>query len=561
MLRSIFAAALTCLACHATPGATASLSVLASFNGSNGDGPYGGLVADAAGTLYGTTYLGGAHGFGTVFSVTSGGALTTLASFDGSNGANPFGRPVIDASGTLSGTTTGENLPSYGDPNYGTVYRLTTSGTLTTLASFDGANGATPRGALYADGSGALYGTTVEGGASNAGTVFRLDQDGTLTTLASFSGANGRYPQGNLIADQSGTLYGRTLRGGAYSSGTVFSVTSNGTLTTLASFNNQLVPSALTIDAAGTLYGTTVYGGFNDGEVPYGYGTVFSLPRGGTLTTLASFLPGATAYPTGGVIVDAVGTLYGTTSGDGNNGSVFRLTRGGTLTTLANFNGANGAAPDGNLIVDASGTLYGVAPSGGASRLYGAVFKISGVGWNLGDAEIGTTPSNPVMPTVKVDPDTNSPVFEFATPVSGLWYDPPFADGFTYSLSGGASFSKLTAPPLALGFAGPFTISSGGAILGTVSPGADFLFGSGIHAFTLSGITPGIDSAVPGFSTAFPVYLSWTGTSSSLTITPVFQQGGGGGGAIPEPEIWAMLIAGFGSIGLAARRRRTAVLA
>lgn len=185
----------------------------------------------------------------------------------------------------------------------------------------------------------------------------------------------------------------------------------------------------------------------------------------------------------------------------------------------------------------------------------------------VGGVETGTTPENPVLPIVDLDPVTNAPIFEFPAPVSGRWYDPPFADGFVYALTGGATFDKLTAPPLSLGFAGPFTLSSGGTMLGTISAGGDFLFAPGVTSFTLSGIAPGIDFASPGFSTAFPAYLEWTGAASALTITPTFPAGtvfpppGGGGGAIPEPDTWALFIIGFGVIGVTARRRRAALSA
>lgn len=184
----------------------------------------------------------------------------------------------------------------------------------------------------------------------------------------------------------------------------------------------------------------------------------------------------------------------------------------------------------------------------------------------VGGVETGTTAENPVLPIVELDPITKAPIFEFPAPVSGRWYDPPFADGFVYALTGGATFEKLIAPPLSLGFAGPFTLSSGGTALGTISAGGEFLFGSGISSFTLSGIAPGIDFESPGFSTAFPAYLEWTGTASALTVTPTFPAGsvfpgGGGSGTVPEPDTWALFIIGFGVVGVTARRRRAAVSA
>ena len=110
----------------------------------------------------------------------------------------------------------------------GNVFSLTKGGMLTTLASFNGANGANPYGGLIADPSGTLYGTTYYGGTSGSGTVFSLTSGGTLTTLASFNGSNGANPEGSLIADASGTVYGTTTAGGAFGGGTVFSLSDTG---------------------------------------------------------------------------------------------------------------------------------------------------------------------------------------------------------------------------------------------------------------------------------------------------------------------------------------------
>src|SRR5262249_54913811 len=159
-------------------------TTLASFNGSNRDLPYGGLIMDSSGNLYGTTYAGGDFGLGAVFELAKGsGTITTLASFNVGNGSYTEGGVIMGGSGKLYGTTY-EGVYS-GD---GTVFELVKgSGTITTLASFNGSNGANPNGGLIMDGSGNLYGTTVYGGTSAWGTVFELAKgSGTITALASF---------------------------------------------------------------------------------------------------------------------------------------------------------------------------------------------------------------------------------------------------------------------------------------------------------------------------------------------------------------------------------------
>jgi uncharacterized repeat protein (TIGR03803 family) len=258
----------------------ASLTTLVSFNGANGSEPLAELIAGAAGNLYGTTFSGGTNSTGTVFRLnTATNTLTTLVSFGGtfSGAKSPRAGLVIDAAGNFYGTT-----EDGGAINRGAVFRLDTgTNTLTTLVSFDGANGGAPYARLIADAAGNIFGTTQGGGANILGTVFRLDTaTNTLTTLVSFDGANGSSPSAGLIADAAGNLYGTTWNGGTNNLGTVFRLdAATNTLTTLASFayfNNGANPRAkLIADADGNLYGTTSSGGLS------GMGTIFRVSDAG----------------------------------------------------------------------------------------------------------------------------------------------------------------------------------------------------------------------------------------------------------------------------------------
>jgi uncharacterized repeat protein (TIGR03803 family) len=373
-----------------------TITTLASFNATDGAHPRGALIMDSGGNLYGTTNQGGGSGVGTVFEVAAGsGTITALASFDKTDGANPWAGLVMDGSGNLYGTTLGG-----GANGYGTVFELAAgSGTITTLASFDKTDGANPYGALVLDGSGNLYGTANQGGSRGDGTVFELAQgSGTITTLASFSGGNGRYPVAGLVMDASGNLYGTATQGGASNAGTVFEVAkATGTITALASFNGTdgaNPQGGLLLDSSGNLYGTTAGGGT-------GYGTVFELAQGsGTITTLASFVVpnGANPYPR--VIMDGSGNLYGTTQNGGTfgDGTVFELAAGsGTITTLGSFDGTNGSDPLGGLVMDGNGNLYGTTYAGGGHGV-GTIFEVA-----QGKARItrlasfnGTDGANPV---------------------------------------------------------------------------------------------------------------------------------------------------------------------
>jgi uncharacterized repeat protein (TIGR03803 family) len=351
-----------------------TITTLAAFNGTNAANPHGGLVMDSAGNLYGTTASGG-DAYGTVFEVAAGsGTPTTLASFTGSNGAHPLAGLVMDGSGNLYGTT-----DIGGALGYGTVFELAHgSSTITILASFNGTDGANPFDGLVLDSSGNLYGTTEAGGASTDGTVFELAKgSGTITTLASFNGTNGSFPYPGLLMDSRGNLYGTTFSGGASNDGTVFELTKgSGTITTLASFSgkNGSNPEApLIMDGSGNLYGTTEAGGASNA------GTVFELAHGASkITTRASFNGKNGSNPVTGLVMNGSGNLYGTT-GDGGafgDGTVFELAKGATkITTLASFNGTNGANPYGGLLLDGSGDLFGTTNSGGPGG-EGTVFEL-----------------------------------------------------------------------------------------------------------------------------------------------------------------------------------------
>jgi uncharacterized repeat protein (TIGR03803 family) len=352
-----------------------TLSVLASFDGTNGANPDGTMIPDSSGNLYGTTVFGGASGFGTVFEVAAGsGTITTLASFNSTDGALPRGALIMDGSGNLYGTTI-----QGGANGYGTVFEVAAGGgTITALASFDNTDGANPWAGLVMDGSGNLYGTTYQGGASGYGTVFEVAQgSGTITALASFDKTDGANPYGALVLDGSGNLYGTTYGGGRLGDGTVFELAKgSGSITTLASLYSTVGEhpvAGLVMDGSGNLYGTATQGGAS------GAGTVFEVAKGSsTVTVLASFNGTDGSGPVGGLVLDGSGNLYGTTQSGGiGDGTVFELAQGsGTITTLASFLVPNGANPDANVITDTNGNLYGTTQTGGKFG-YGTVFEVA----------------------------------------------------------------------------------------------------------------------------------------------------------------------------------------
>jgi uncharacterized repeat protein (TIGR03803 family) len=277
---------------------------------------------------------------------------------------------------------------------------MTPSGTLTTLYSFcaqpNCADGQNPIGPLVSTSS-ALYGTTQFGGITNAscngscGTAFSISPAGELTTLHSFDGADGGVPLGGLVQGQGGNLYGTTFNGGAIDTcptggcGTVFKMTTGGSVTTLHSFCAQskctdgATPYAGLVQGTdGNLYGTTIAGGETTSYWISGAGIVFKITPEGQFTTLHSFSGTDGAGPTAALVQASDGNFYGTTQYGGNSsacgasgcGTIFRITPGGTLTTLYSFCVKGYPCPDGDFPVGgltqaSNGELYGIAARGG----------------------------------------------------------------------------------------------------------------------------------------------------------------------------------------------------
>jgi uncharacterized repeat protein (TIGR03803 family) len=387
--------------------------------------PAGGLVQDAAGNLYGAGSGGNSSacgGCGAVFKLTPGGTETVLYSFTGPpDGAGPNGGLILDAAGNLYGTTQAGGNSSACSGGCGTIFKLDPTGKETVLHSFDGADGSLPNGYLIQDASGNLYGTTQIGGSGNSGVVFKLDPTGTLTVLYDFmGGADGGSPQGGLVQDAAGNLYGVSSGGTVY--GSVFKVDQTGTETVLFYFNGSdgwQPGGGLVLDSSGALYGTTLIGGVLSNECKFGCGVVFKLDTSGTETVLYSFTGPPDGYePTGTLVRDAAGDLYGNTVEGGSTvggghgcGTVYKLDTTGKESVLYSFINAfpinSGLEPSGSLIQDAAGNLYGTTLFDGTAT-DGIVFKLgslspanfglfvglsgSGTGGVISNAEIDNIP-------------------------------------------------------------------------------------------------------------------------------------------------------------------------
>ncbi len=391
-------------------GHAQTFNVLHNFTlGSDGGVPVAGLNIDAAGNLYGTASQGGAYGYGTVFKLAhrnSSWIFTTLYSFAGGvDGAMPIAPVVIGPNNSLYGTTELGGLQDCDGARYacGTVFNLrpATHATGSVMGGWSKASvyaftgrpdGAEPFSGVSFDSSGNMYGTTYAGGTGGDGTVYRETPSGNgwvesvIYSFASGTGSNACLPYAGVVIDSAGNLYGTASACGTNGYGSVYMLSPSGggwIETPLHEFSGGADGGSpyggLLLDASGNLYGTTSGGGAGGG------GTVFELtPTGGgwVFQTIYSFTGGAEGGSWAGVTMDQAGNLYGTTlyGGGYGYGNIFELTpteSGWTYTSLYDFDPPYGGGyPYSPVIVDASGNLYGTTSEYGIHG-WGTVWEIT----------------------------------------------------------------------------------------------------------------------------------------------------------------------------------------
>jgi uncharacterized repeat protein (TIGR03803 family) len=396
--RAVCAVLLLCTVTAVGSAAKTTFTNLVKLNSTEGANPYSLLVQGTDGNFYGTNGSGGANGnYGTIFKVTAAGKLTTLYNFCAQTGCTdgffPAAGLVQGADGNFYGTTQSGGA----NGNYGTVFKITSKGKLTTLYSFcsqtNCADGSVPYGPLVQIANGDFYGTTSASGANSGGTVFKITLKGKLTTLYAFCSQSdckdGESPTHGLTQGTDGNFYGTTGEGGAHSSGTVFKIGPKGEFSTLYSFcaksnctDGEYPYAGLVQGSDGNFYGTTEEGGSRQG------GSVFKITSKGKLTVLYSFCVHTACsdgeHPYAGLVEGTDGNFYGTTSeggsgsGDlvggppnlfGTYGTAFKVTPEGKLTTLYNFCSlsecADGSFPYAELVQGTNGNFYGATLYGG----------------------------------------------------------------------------------------------------------------------------------------------------------------------------------------------------
>jgi uncharacterized repeat protein (TIGR03803 family) len=389
----------------AVPSSNArTFRILHEFSGAaDGATPYAGLTIDSAGNLYGTTEFGGNVDCkcGTLFKITPAGKFWVLHRFHGADDAkNPNSPPILDSLGNIYGTTF-----EGGTSREGAVYKIS-AGTETVLLSFGanmGSAGFVPVGVTL-DPEGNLYGTTVLGGdpscqfgSSGCGVIFKLNPSGEETVLHEFTNTpDGGEPFNGVIRDSEGNLYGTTRIGGNTTTcqsfgtgcGVVYKLDVNGNFQVLKAFNGadgKFPSGRLVMGKHGNLYGTTLNGG------SAGFGVVFQLVENSDgswkYKVLHEFDKNPAAGPTGTLLLDQFGTLWGTTGGvvDGasviSTPTVFKMLHhtNGTweFKVVHQFIGEPALIPTGDLAVDTAGRIYGsTASCSAAAGCQGTVFRI-----------------------------------------------------------------------------------------------------------------------------------------------------------------------------------------
>lgn len=347
-------------------------SVVKNFSPSaDGGYPYGGLMLDTDGSLYGITSYSGSKGGGTVYKFTTAGAYSVIHPIDyNTEGNTSYSALVKGNDGSLYAMTS-----AGGTYNFGTIFKTTTGGSFTVVANFNGAVlGNAPYSSFIKGKDSAYYCTTSAGGAYGYGSIVKIC-GGKATALFSFNkSANGAYPKGDLLLASDGNFYGMTSSGGTNGVGTIFKITSGGNLSVLRHFNGTADGAnpygSLIQGKDGFLYGMSSSGGSNNG------GTIFKINiSGSNFTVLKSFVFATDGgSPNGSLIQASDDNFYGMTT---NTGRIFKLTPAGVYTNLHTFNSSSdGYVPMGSLIQDADGNLYGTCSDGGTNSS-GTIFKMS----------------------------------------------------------------------------------------------------------------------------------------------------------------------------------------
>jgi uncharacterized repeat protein (TIGR03803 family) len=328
--------------------------------------------------LVGLTSNGGIEGKGTAFSINTNGNNFSIIKGFADWGIYPNGSLFKNDDGNFYGMTS-----RGGTNNTGTIFKMAPSGEMTMLKQLHSTiDGGYPNGSLIKGADGYLYGLTSSGGTNTYGTIFKISASGSYSVIKNLSYAEGANPNGSLTLASDGNFYGITNKGGSNGVGVIFKLTPGGIYSVIHTMNSTTEGansySSLTEGKDGNLYGVAYYGGSNS------KGTIFKVSTGGILTVLRHLNGSADgANPRGDLIQAKDGNFYGTCYGGGqlSNGTIFKISaNGNSYTVIKSFaSGTDGGYPYGGLMQDSDGNFYGITRSGG-SKSGGTIYKLTTAG-------------------------------------------------------------------------------------------------------------------------------------------------------------------------------------
>jgi len=441
-----------------------------------GGDSYGSLTEGKDGNLYGAAYDGGTYGYGTVFKVTKSGTLTVLKHLNQAvDGGYPYSDLIQATDGNFYGTC--YNGGSFG---YGTIFKISGS-TFNVVKNFSySVDGGYIYGGVMQNTDGNLYGITAAGGSTGAGTIYKLTLAGAFSVIHTMNAATeGNNSTSVFVKGSDNNLYALCNSGGTNNQGTAFNVSTSGGLTVLANFNGSFkfgnTPFSTFIKGKDSAYyATTSLGG------AYGFGTIIKI-CGGTTSVLYSFNKGTDGgYPKGKLLLANDGNFYGMTSDGGakNAGTVFKITPSGTYTVTHVFNSTtDGGNPVSGLIQASDGLLYGMTSTGGTGNS-GTIFKI-----NLAGSSFNVI-RNFVSAT-----DGNAPVGDLVQANDGNFYGMTSGSAKIFKLTQAGVFTVIhTFNSSTEGYVPTGSLIQGidGNLYGTCSDGATGSAGS-VFQVTLSG--------------------------------------------------------------------------
>jgi len=317
------------------------------------------LAQGRDGNIYGTTISGPGNNYGTVFRISPSGTVATLYIFDFTNGAAPQGGLTLGPDGDFYGTT------SFGQNTNGSIFKITPDGSLTILHIFTGGtDGSTPATPPVLGNDGNFYGNA-EGGFEATG--YRISSTGDYEVLTG-SIPGGGQPSAPLIQASDGNFYSTSYSGGTNDAGTVYRMSPTGAVTVVYNFDSTHGGwgyAPLVQDSKGYLYGTEAEGG------TLGGGVIFRVTTDGKLAVLHNFLDRDSndgSVPVAGLVLATDGRLYGSTfrGNPTNDGGLFKITKAGAYTQIHAFDGTDGTQTEATAMQHTNGKIYGLTSLGGA---------------------------------------------------------------------------------------------------------------------------------------------------------------------------------------------------